>query len=758
MSNEEVNPLSGTVVVSSHTEEPPQRPRRSRGLDRSVMSAEELRQHKRGIDAKHRNGAKEKKVQGSLVYSSALEPKEPEAKEILAARGLNDPHVIDVCYQLALKAAEQAGVPANRFLFHNGIAKTLQSYALESPQLLDAAPDETVAGELSNRAELVCLHDFSIGWREDAFDFPEFLRLRRVCKTDAYELGLLLGKDFEECQKNWTEFLPRFNPDTLPSNYTQKEMRQWLDATSPVKDYLLMASRNSMKSSFVLVWLLTLHLCCPDARALLVSETQKLSSGFIRSYRNYWEVGPEPTALQRLFPEYCITPGEGSEQYFRSPMAHLNLIQPSASKTSAESAETGNRAEVLIFDDVISNLTVGTDAQIEKSINIYDLLQKLREVLGSFSIVIGTPWAPADLYATLLKRAEGNDDALAFRIDPIITVKPHAREKLKPARLGTLTEDDVESYLLPVRMPWRFVKSEIGKNPTFALSQNFCIFPTDEDAALRCQFEHDDLWARAKPASYFGKPLVTQTVMALDRAFSISRFADLSAICVGKVQTVDEKAALVVVDCVMDRYKESELVKAIVDLIAKHHPDVLVFERDKGWQELSDAIKRECARKGVSVPWIRVKDVKNTEHAKARRAKLLELPLADGRLWFVSNAGTWAEPLFLQFEKFTGLQKSNTVRKDDGVDAVSLLFSEFGPKYTEELKPEDLEERRRMEEEEGDRLRQQHFRDAMFGTPPQFQPRKASDFLPGRKQPPPVVEEQKIDPRLKVFGRGPWRM
>ena len=75
----------------------------------------------------------------------------------------------------------------------------------------------------------------------------------------------------------------------MPSNYTQKEMRLWLDSINPIKDYLLMASRNSMKSSFSLVWLLTLHLCCPDARALLVSETQKLSAGFIRSYRSYWE-------------------------------------------------------------------------------------------------------------------------------------------------------------------------------------------------------------------------------------------------------------------------------------------------------------------------------------------------------------------------------------------------------------------------------------------------------------------------------------
>jgi len=104
--------------------------------------------------------------------------------------------------------------------------------------------------------------------------------------------------------------LAPLQPRHAEKKYTQKEMRLWLDSISPVKDYLLMASRNSMKSSFVLVWLLTLHLCAPDARALLVSETQKLSSGFIRSYRNYWEVQPNSeTMLQKLFPEYCVKPG-----------------------------------------------------------------------------------------------------------------------------------------------------------------------------------------------------------------------------------------------------------------------------------------------------------------------------------------------------------------------------------------------------------------------------------------------------------------
>jgi len=197
----------------------------------------------------------------------------------------------------------------------------------------------------------------------------------------------------------------------------------------------------------------------------------------------------------------------------------LNLIQPSASKSSAETAETGGRAEVIIEDDIISNLTVGTEEQIQKSINVHDLLQKLREVLGSFTVVVGTPWALNDLYATLLKRAEVDDEPMASRIDPIVTLKKEAQHKLTPALLPSLTQEDVESYLLPVRMPWRFVKKEISANPTFALSQNFCVFPNNAGDEIRILFSEDDLNAHVRQEGYFSDAQRIETIVCCDPSF-----------------------------------------------------------------------------------------------------------------------------------------------------------------------------------------------------------------------------------------------
>jgi hypothetical protein len=699
---------------------------------------------------------KKRELDINARYDGKNEPTQPAAKRLLELRGLKDKQVIDTVYDRLIEAAGENRLPANYFLFANGIVQTLKSHELGKPQPLVEIADELVIGELSNRAELAALHDV-YAWREDASinghkDFDDFLRLRRVFKTDPYEAGLRDGgEDFEECQKNWAEFLPQLEPNTLCPGYTQRQMREWLDSLSNIKDFLIIASRNAMKSSFVLLWLRSLHLCCPDARALLVSETTKLSAGFIRKYRSFWEVKPhQESLLQKLFPEYCIIPGAGSKLEFSSPMAHLDLIQASATSTSCESVNTGGRAEVIVFDDPVSNLSCNTEEQRKKSVDLHDLLQKIREVNGSFAITIGTPWYGAqadgdgDLYAVLMKRNEESEDKpLAVRIDPIVTVKREAQHKLTPALLPTLTQEDVESYLLPIRMPWRFVKKEISANPTFALSQNFCIFPKDSDAGLRVTFEETVFRAHIRPVGSFDSPFA-QTYMSIDRGWSVSKFADFSCVMVGKILPIENKTALAIVDCSMDRWKESELILNVVKMIEKH-PALrgIILEKDRGWEELRLAVHRAAALRGLVVPPFIIKPIDTTPRSKMRRAKRLEQPLEDGRIWFAS--AYWTEAVMSQFLKFDGITNSNKTRKDDAVDCVVALAEHCLPRTVEEAPVIDSDERRIRDEEaereaQKERMRLQHR--TMFG----------GDNIPYQRPAEVEQPQQSNDIRDRLFG------
>jgi hypothetical protein len=644
--------------------------------------------------------------------------KKAEALEILSKRGVLNQQLATTLFELAQTAAQQHHLPLNHHLLRYGLQETLSAVKDKKYQPTEVE-DGPVTGELVSAKSLHSIWDLSISWREDAVSFPEFLRVRHLCKTDAYQLGLLLGKDFEECQKNWAEFLPRFNPDALPANYTQKEMRLWLDSTCDVKDYLMLCSRNSMKSSFILVWLLTLHLCAPDARALLVSETQKLSAGFIRSYRSYWEKKPhQETVLTKFFPEFCIPVGTGTARSFESPMSHLDLIASSAESTSAESVVAGNRADVLINDDIISNLSCGTEEQRLKSVNTFDLLQKLREVLGSFSITIGTPWfADEDLYAVLLKRnEEEGSNSLAFRIDPVVTLKPEARHKLTPRLLPSLVQEDVESYLLPVRMPWRFVKKEISANPTFALSQNFCIFPQDADADIKVQFTEAELRSRFRPSSFY-EGVASRVVCALDRAWSTQRYADYSCLAVGKITAVEGRPAVVIADVMLDRLRESELAVAIAKMFEKHNPSIFIAEKDRGYQDLWDKVMEACRLRSIIIPhayWI---DIDNTPRSAAKRAKRLELPISDGRLWFTTSPQM--DEIIREFTHYDGIRKSSSTVKDDAISAIGLLWQVAGVRIQSEADEVTQEERQAREqqlEDEARREREAHYRQRMFGS------------------------------------------
>jgi hypothetical protein len=687
----------------------------------------------------------DKKKAASFVFNSTTEPTQPEAKRLLEERGLTNQHVIDFCYDLALVAAEQNNLPANRFLFQNGVRAVWESREHKVPKPLDLIAAEVVAGELLNRAELYALYDFGF-WQQPDVSFGQWLADRLKFKMSAFELSKILGKeDFGRVHAEWTDFAPRWNPIGLRPNYNQKEALTWLDAQSDTKKYLLVASRNSMKSTWARILALTLTVTYPDARILIVSETNKLSKKAMKEFRGYLEMDSRnPTFFQQYFGEFTIAPNSGQVLIYENPLAHLGLPQDSVESSSMESANTGSRFDLCIFDDPISrdNGTSNED-QRAAAISKHGSIMKLREPAG-YSLNVQTPWVQDDLGDAMIKSNEQDPEKpLAVRLDPVMEIRPEARGK----GLLELQEEDVILNFLP-KLNWKFVRGEM-RSPeglNFFRTQ-YLVQWVKEDDGIRCQFEHDELHARVKNLGFFGNSAVAQVVMSLDRAFSISRYADFSCIIVGKVQSVENKQALVAVDVRMNRFKESELVRNIVEMIEKHRPTVFVSQQDKGWSELSDAIRRQCVMKGIPAPWLRFHPIDNTDKAKARRVKKLELPLSDGRLWFVLSH--WTDATLLQLEKFDGITKSSS-RKDDFPDALSLLWDAFGPKYEDEIPKEDHAERQRELEEEGARERRRHFHNAMFGGTPYVAP-------PPQTEPAEPLKPR--DERLRVFGfKGPWRL
>jgi len=663
---------------------------------------------------RHDGHTRDKREASSAKYSSPVVPTKNEAKEVLSQR-IENSHVVDTCYDLGLIAAERNGIPANRFFWSNGLQNTLASRSQKKEQLLVPQPKAEVPNEVIFHDDLFALYDYSISWR-DQITFIEFLALRHVCKTDALQLGLILGKDFHEYPDGphaaWRDFYPKFNP-TLRPRYTQEQMKGWLAAQDPVKDRLLMASRNAYKSSWNIVWLLTAVLSCPDIRLLIVSETNKLSKGFIRGFRSYWEVANkrEPTRFQQLFPEHVIPPGDGSTLNFESPMRTLNLIQYTAESTSMESTVAGQRADIIVFDDPISDKNTGTEDTREKGTQTFDATQKLREV-GGYTIVIGTPWHPEDLYATLIRRAsadESESEKMQIRIDPAWIVKPHARHK----QLRQLEEQDVE-LLFPSRLTWKFLQKELRANENFFRSQNLCEFVSEDDQ-IKVTFTDDDLRARLKGITAFDSSPRIFTILAVDPSLSVARYADFSALAVIRTHQYENRTIAFVVDVVLERMKQSELAVRIVEMIQRHRADRAVIEKTGPWMDLQGHIQNAALIRSVILPHIHWKQTQGgiggpSIKSKAARIKGLEVLLAENRLYFAY--GNWNDVVFNQFVKFDGVSRSNNTRKDDAPDAIAMGCEVFMPRYQSETQSaiqQEAEEEIRLQT----LLRQQYNR--MFG-------------------------------------------
>jgi hypothetical protein len=131
--------------------------------------------------------------------------------------------------------------------------------------------------------------------------------------------------------------------------------------------------------------------------------------------------------------------------------------------------------------------------------------------------------------------------------------------------------------------------------------------------------------------------------------------------------------------------------------------------------------------------------IKTDAHSFAKRAKKLELPLSDGRLWF--HTSPWMDAVVQQFVNYDGITPSNSTRKDDAVSAISLMWEHFGPRTSVELteiSKEEQRERERQLDEDARREREAFYRQQMFGAGPRQEARDKENQL---FQQPEAVEQ-----------------
>jgi hypothetical protein len=173
---------------------------------------------------------RDRKVQDSSIrrWDSTTEVTTKQARVLLVdVWKLSNPRAITVIVELAETAAEHFHLKFNQFLFRQGLRATLASNAAKEPvERPGEIEDGPVVNELLSRHELWLIWNFSM-FREPDLTFAQFLELRAKLKTDAFELGLVLEKDFHQCHKDWFDYFPKFTADLKPG-YSQEDVKSWL--------------------------------------------------------------------------------------------------------------------------------------------------------------------------------------------------------------------------------------------------------------------------------------------------------------------------------------------------------------------------------------------------------------------------------------------------------------------------------------------------------------------------------------------------
>jgi hypothetical protein len=654
-----------------------------------------------------------------------------EAKECLReSRSLTQPYIINAAYEMGIIAARRLKLTPSEFYWSHGVLSTLESIRAGEPTfLLPAVQNKKAYGEVFREQDLLALWDFSTSWREQKdgarFSFEEYKTLRAL-KGDTIQFGnRLLGKEFEPAPHGeWAAFFPQLKIDVLPENYTQKEFKEALakleSATEgPLHAYLLMAARNSFKTSFIICYLLCFVCCFFDIQIMFASATTPLSKDTVKSFKDFFRVENEdPTLFQQIFAETCLFGGldDGSVLTYECPAARLHLAQPTAFAVGLDSTVSGRRCTVLCSDDLSDNTNSDTPELRISTQRKFELMAELLNPEGML-FMCGTPYAQGDLLFTALERNDKNTEkSLAVRIDPAFTILDETRRREveeNPQLLYTLQNHEVKE-LFPSRLSFEFLMRKLNnvELKTFR-QQQLLQFTADGEGNIRLNFESERLWANViEPDQIPPNTNDTQIILSVDRAHSTKPWADRSSLSVVKFHlNKANQPSMCVLFNEADRWATSILAKRVVNTAIEYKVSLIILEQDPAWRDLRDAIQLECEKQYVTFEmfW---RPVTHTPKIKIIRFKALEgcLNADPSRLTFVR--GPWVESLFGEFLWQDGIRTSTNKQKDDRLDTLGQAHLIL-PSATKTEESESVQQAREQAQEQQN-LRQLH--EMYFGS------------------------------------------
>jgi len=455
-----------------------------------------------------------------------------------------------------------------------------------------------------------------------------------------------------------------------------KEFKYW----SPIKQRVVLSSRNTLKSVIEAVDIVQIILCNPDVRILLLSGSMDLAKEILGMARAYFETNE---VLNYLFPAFCVDIHINAARFTSPARRDETLRDPTIAATTFKSGKGGRHPDYIKLDDVTNEKNQATPELVETSIQQYDDIDPLVEP-GGYIDFTGTRWAVDDLpeyikHHGLESEKMTGEKTVSYFCQPIWKVKvvddpnllPEQRAQEQSARNerqknNKLTPEDV-ILLWPEKLDAKFLWPQYSKNPR----KFSCQYLLNPEGVTHGCFTQALLDQQVRPIEYCPLPHRSYVVINWDLS-GVSGEGDYA---VGIVGIWEDTGRLFIIDMVMKKFRSStEISHAIVNLYKRYNPDFHRIESANGAELLAGELRAVAATAELDQAFYPGFDPPtNEESAKTTRILMLPGALEADLIQFYEGIPDLSL-LFSQFEKFT---TKKTGRKDDGPDCLAQIWEKW---------------------------------------------------------------------------------
>ena len=170
------------------------------------------------------------------------------------------------------------------------------------------------------------------------------------------------------------------------------------------KRKLILMPRYSFKSSIATIgyslWKLVNN---PNTRILFYSDSATKAQAFLQGVKNHVQ-GSDKSLFRKYFPywETDQHKGKWNESQIVVSVRTEAQVEPSIDTGGIESTKVGMHYDVIIFDDIVSDLNTTTKAQMDKTYECYTKALSLLKPGGEV-VMPGTRWNFGDAYGRIIQ-------------------------------------------------------------------------------------------------------------------------------------------------------------------------------------------------------------------------------------------------------------------------------------------------------------------------------------------------------------------